>query len=246
VILVQDRESERLLEGIGLRRQVRLGGDTRFDRVAQSAGHAVDLPEVARFCGLCPCLVVGSAWPADMDVLIPVLNGLGERLKAIIAPHEIHPVQIGGWISRLEGHALRYSDYRAGGFRLPDPAPDYLIIDNVGMLSALYRYGHFAYIGGGFGAGLHNILEAVTFGLPVFFGNRNYRKFPEAVALQELGAARVVAGAEPLVQGIRELLDNPELLREKSQAGVAYVRQHTGATGKVMQAVADLLGRPIP
>ncbi len=242
-ILVQNDASVELLSGIGLGAVVRKGGDTRFDRVEQLPQHARLLPEIAAFTGNAPCLVVGSVWNADMELLIPVLNHFGEKLKVIIAPHEIDTTLIERWTNQLRGRSLRYSDYREQGFRLPSPAPSYLIIDNIGMLSSLYRYGTFAYIGGAFGVGLHNILEAATYGLPVFFGNRSYQRFQEAIDLIRLGGACAIGDEAALRQGFSLLLEEPAFREAQSAICSKYVREHTGATAAVMQTAKKLLLR---
>ncbi len=238
-ILVQNAESATLLRGIGIR-QVTIAGDTRFDRVRQIAAATRDLPEIAAFVAGSSCLVVGSIWEADRAVLVPALDGL--NLKAIIAPHEIHETDLRQWEQTLAGPALRYSIYKASGFRLDDENPPrYLLIDNIGMLSSLYRYGQMAYIGGAFGQGLHNILEAATFGLPIVFGNKNYPKLQEAVDLIEAGAATTVGDAAMLRQTLAGLLANPTLRFRSGETARAYVAQQSGATALVMQVVDRLL-----
>lgn len=234
-IVVQNGESERLLAGIGIS-SVSCAGDTRFDRVHQIAQAARSLPLIEAFVGQVPCLVVGSAWEADMKVLIEVLNGLEQPLKVIIAPHEIHDAELEQWAKRLRLKTARYSAYTAA-----DVSADCLFIDNVGMLSSLYRYGQMAYIGGAFGAGLHNILEAATFGLPVFFGNKNYRKFQEAVDLTEAGGALAVSDASELGKAMVRLLTDSALRAEKGNLNRQYVQARTGATEQVMQVVHRLL-----
>jgi 3-deoxy-D-manno-octulosonic-acid transferase len=233
-ILVQNGESQALLEGIGLR-QVTLAGDTRFDRVQQLATAARELPEIATFVGQELCLVVGSAWEADMQVLIPALNDLPVPLKVLLAPHEIRPEEIERWRQQLKGTSARYSDYAATG-TWPAGA-QYLFIDNIGMLSSLYRYGHLAYVGGAFGTGLHNILEAATYGLPVLFGNKKYRKFQEAVDLAALGGACPVDGAPALERQVLALLEQGTLRAQMGESCRRYVQAHTGATDHVMQVL---------
>lgn len=240
-ILVQNEESALLLRSIGIG-QVTLAGDTRFDRVRQIAGQARELPEIAAFVNKHPCLVVGSAWEADRAVLVPALNALGPDLRAIIAPHEIREAELQRWEQTLDGKVVRYSAYKASGFAPAAVAEArYLLIDNVGMLSSLYRYGQVAYIGGAFGTGLHNILEAATFGLPVLFGNKSYHKFQEAVDLMALGGAWALEDTDGVQHKLRELLDNT---RQREAAGTVcrkYVHDHTGATDAVMQQVDAFL-----
>ncbi len=240
-ILVQNEESARLLRGVGID-QVTVAGDTRFDRVRQIAEAARGLPEIAAFVQSQPCLVVGSAWETDRTVTVAALNALKISLKAIIAPHEIHEDELVLWEQTLAGQTLRYSAYQAADFNIDKiKSVRYLLIDNVGMLSSLYRYGQVAYIGGAFGAGLHNILEAATFGLPIFFGNKNYEKFQEAVDLTQQQGAWAIGDAAEFQKKLEEILTHAAA-REKSGAiNRTYVQTRTGATATVMQCVGQLL-----
>ena len=242
-VLVQNRKSAELLGKISGLKEVLIAGDTRFDRVAQLAESGRELGEIKAFTGDSPCLVVGSAWGQDMDVIIPALNRLGGGIKAIIAPHEINREEIAAWQEKLSGRSILYSEYKACGFMLPEPAPDYIFIDNIGMLSLLYRYGSMAYVGGAFGKGLHNTLEPAAWGMPVFFGNRSYARFSEAVDLLELGIARAVENPEGLADTIETYLNDPVRLRNVSLQCRQYVAAHTGATGKVMQVAGRLLNQ---
>lgn len=240
-ILVQNEESEQLLRGIGINHVTR-AGDTRFDRVAQVAAARKEIPLVAEFKKgpdgqPVPLLVIGSAWQADMDVLIPFLNSFEQPFKVIIAPHEIHDDEIERWRGQLKGKAIRYSEAAKQTNRQTDKLANALIIDNIGMLSSLYQYGEFAYIGGGFGKGLHNTLEAATFGVPVFFGP-NYRKFQEAVELIEEGGAFSVVGTDELKTAFeRQYQDRIKAARISAN----YVQRNVGATAKVMTIVNDYL-----
>ena len=240
-ILVQNQASADLLGGVGYEK-VTVAGDTRFDRVRQIADAARDLPEIAAFVGVGPCLIVGSAWEADRLVIVPALNELATTLKVIIAPHEIHEADLVRWEQTLTGKTWRYSAYRAGGLsKEASKSFDCLLIDNVGMLSSLYRYGQVAYIGGGFGEGLHNILEAATFGLPVLFGNRNFKKFHEALDLIRLGGAWGVKDTFEFRQKLRDMLQDPTQRATCGAVGRTYVQQHAGATQVVMRCVEQQL-----
>lgn len=240
-ILVQNEESADLLLRIGYKR-VTVAGDTRFDRVGQIAAAARDLPEIAAFVQGLPCLIVGSAWEADRAVIVPALNQLKSELKVIIAPHEINEAGLARWEETLTGKALRYSAYKSGGFDQEAAKTfQYLLVDNIGMLSSLYRYGQLAYIGGAFGQGLHNILEAATFGLPVLFGNKRYHKFREAVELVAQGGALAVADAPEFQKELENLLQNPVERSRLGAIGRTYVRSHTGATATVMRCVEKQL-----
>lgn len=234
-ILVQNQESVVLLASIGIR-NVTLAGDTRFDRVTQVAAVKKDIPIAQTFKNREPLLVIGSAWQADMDVLIPFINQFDKPLKIIIAPHDIHDDEIERWRGQLRNPSVRYSETVAGNANTLENAQT-LFIDNVGMLSSLYRYGEFAYVGGAFGKGLHNILEAATYGMPLFFGP-NYGKFQEAVDLVNEGAAFPVGNTSEFMAAFtKQYTDRTEAARISR----SYVQRNIGATGKVMEVVKRLV-----
>lgn len=170
-----------------------------------------------------------------MDVLIPFLNSFDKPLNVIIAPHDIHEDEIERWRSLLKQPSVRYSALVATQ-PLIDAHTQTLFIDNVGMLSSLYQYGEFAYIGGAFGKGLHNILEAATFGMPLFFGP-NYTKFQEAVDLVGAGAAFPVRDtAEFMIAFEKQYTDRTAAAHLSRN----YVQRNIGATAKVMEVVRQL------
>jgi 3-deoxy-D-manno-octulosonic-acid transferase len=230
-ILVQNQESVDLLATIGIR-NVKLAGDTRFDRVAQTAAAKKDIPLARAFKDGQPLIVVGSAWPEDMDVLIPFINRFAEPLKVIIAPHEIHDNEIECWRGQLNKPSIRFSQATEHS-----ASADVLIIDNVGMLSSLYQYGEFAYIGGAFKQGLHNILEAATFGMPIFFGPE-YSKFQEAVDLVNEGGAFPIIDVDELSAAFEKQYANAT---EAAQISRNYVQRNIGATAQVMKVVEHLM-----
>ncbi|GAB4002501.1 glycosyltransferase N-terminal domain-containing protein [Spirosoma daeguense] len=231
-ILVQNQESVDLLSSIGIT-NVTLAGDTRFDRVAQVAASKKDIPIAHAFKNGQPLLVVGSAWQADMAVLIPFINQFAKPLKVIVAPHEIHDDEIERWRAQLTKPSVRFSQTNVVDIQ----NANILFIDNIGMLTSLYQYGEFAYIGGAFGKGLHNILEAATFGMPLFFGP-NYAKFQEAVDLINEGAAFPIRDTLELQNVFTNQYANPIKATRISQA---YVQRNIGATTKVMQVVDQFL-----
>jgi len=238
-ILVQNNESVQLLNGIGLT-TVTLAGDTRFDRVAQVAAARKDIPIARLFKAQHPVLVVGSVWPEDMSVLIPFINQFRQSLKVIIAPHEIHDAEIEKWRTELKKKAIRFSETQKPTFdQSALPLAEILFIDNVGMLSSLYQYGEFAYIGGAFKQGLHNILEAATFGMPLFFGP-DFQKFQEAVDLVNEGAAFPIGNATELNETFSKQYTNRS---EAAQISRNYVQRNIGATAKVMEVVSQLIGK---
>lgn len=237
-LFVQNQASVSLLTNAGIA-ACSIAGDTRFDRVRSIASSARELPEIARFKAGSMCLVAGSVWDADMQALIPALNTLKSNLKAIIAPHEIKAEEIAGWRSKLNGRSILYSEVAAG--QSPEGF-DYLIINNIGMLSSLYRYGNMAYIGGSFGAGLHNILEAATFGLPIVFGNKSYHRFQEAVDLIEKGGAFAMEDSKAVLKMMEWWVDNPDSADGAGEISREYVSSGTGATDLIMQKVRQAIG----
>lgn len=236
-LFVQNQASVALLHGAGIP-NASIAGDTRFDRVRAIAANARELQEIARFKGQGQCLIAGSIWDADMQALIPALNALTGKLKVIIAPHEIRAEEIEGWRAKLNGRSILYSEVAAG--QSPETF-DCLIINNIGMLSSLYRYGDMAYIGGSFGVGLHNILEAATFGLPIVFGNKSYHRFQEAVDLIEKGGAFAIPDSAALLQTLQGWVDNPESADMAGEISSEYVKSGTGATDRIMRKVQEAM-----
>ena len=235
-IFVQNEESLSLLKNSGIY-QCSLAGDTRFDRVKTIADGVKDLPVIAQFVDNHSCLVAGSVWETDMQVLSPALNTLEKPIKVIIAPHEIKHDEIAAWREKLSGKSVLYSEYEKSSV---NQSYDILIIDNIGMLSSLYRYGTMAYIGGAFGSGLHNILEAATFGLPIIFGNRSYEKFQEAKDLITRHGAFVVADSNEIGQLLAKFSVDSQA-KVSGEVNKKYVALKTGATDKVIQHAKSLL-----
>jgi 3-deoxy-D-manno-octulosonic-acid transferase len=233
-LFVQNERSRELLDSIGIQ-NVGVAGDTRFDRVRQVYEARKEIPLAAAFKNGQPLLVIGSSWPADTEVLIPFLNEFAGPLKVIIAPHEIHENELQALQKGLKGKSMRYSQATAATV----PEADVLMIDNIGMLSSLYQYGEFAYIGGGFGTGIHNILEAATFGMPLFFGP-NHQRFQEAVDLIRLGAAFPVRQTADFKKAFLPLFQNEKERAGKAETTRQYVFERTGATRQIMDYVAKI------
>lgn len=229
-IFTQNEASAELLRGIGLAR-VSVAGDTRFDTVAATAlAPARPLPLAEAFVADgAPTLVAGSIWPEDLPTLAPLLRKHARGMRFIVAPHEVSEAHLLEVEAALPGLTVRYS--RATPATVAEAR--LLLIDNVGMLSQLYRFGRFAYIGGAFGAGLHNTLEAAAFGLPVFFGPR-YQRFQEAVELVELGCAFSVQSAQQLESAFDRLYYNEEARLKVQDMSLEYVHTHAGATGRIL------------
>ena len=226
---VQNEQSKKLLAKIG-HTNVTVIGDTRFDRVCRIFDQARHFPEVERFVDGQICMVAGSTWAPDEKLLIHYINTENRNIKWIFAPHELHESKIDRLTGSIKAKTVRYSQLSS-----TNPA-DYrvLIIDNIGMLSSLYRYGAVAYIGGGFGKGIHNTLEAAVFGIPVFFGP-TYKKFQEAVDLVALGGAIPITNDDKFTQQLNDLLDHPDKLKKLGDIAGAFVASGRGATAKVLQ-----------
>ena len=235
-LFVQDERSKALLEEYGIR-NVTVAGDTRFDRVIDVYHQAKQIPLVERFIkgtdGQQPPLVfvAGSSWPEDEAIFIPYFERHPE-MKLIIAPHEIHEGHLKSIEARLHRPTIRLSQATEQNVA----NQDCLIVDSFGLLSSLYRYGQIAYIGGGFGAGIHNTLEAAVYGMPVLFGPR-FQKFKEAKDLIAVGGAFTFDNAPAFASRMDTLLSTPEALQQSSQAAGHFVQSHGGDTTTILQEI---------
>lgn len=235
-LFVQDERSEKLLREFGIT-NVTVTGDTRFDRVLDVRDQARELPFIEKFLrnksGEKPVVMVaGSSWPQDEAIFIPYFHEHPE-MKLIIAPHEIHREHLLSIQAMLKRPSVRLSEAHEDD--LADK--DCLIIDSFGLLSSIYRYGQIAYIGGGFGAGIHNTLEAAVYGVPVLFGP-NYHKFKEAKDLIAVGGGFPISDEKDFHTKMDELLTYPEALAASGQASGDFVRNNTGATDKVLRQIS--------
>jgi 3-deoxy-D-manno-octulosonic-acid transferase len=229
---VQDEQSQQLLLSVGID-QVTISGDTRFDRVWANAQAPKALTEIAAFKNHHKVFIAGSTWPAD-EQLVATLVTLYPNWKFIIAPHEINEEKINALINLLpNGLSMRYSRLKS---HVSNLTSQILIIDNIGMLSALYQYGDIAFIGGGFGAGIHNTLEAAAFGLPVIFGP-NYEKFKEAKDLIALGVGFTIADETSFHKITAQLINDEVFYNDARKKAGQYVEQHTGATAAIMSEI---------
>ncbi len=236
-LFVQDERSKDLLKELAIE-NVSVCGDTRFDRVLDVRNQAREIPLVEQFVKSSvdkpiQTLVAGSSWPQDEEILIPYFNEHTD-LKLIIAPHEIHHEHLLYIESLLKRPSVRLSD------TLHDPnlleGKDCLIVDSFGLLSSIYRYGDIAYIGGGFGAGIHNTLEAAVYGIPVLFGPK-YHKFKEARDLIQVGGAFSITSADELRVKLDELITYPELLQAAGDAAGNFVKDNIGVTDKILSVI---------
>ncbi len=236
-LFVQDDRSAALLNEFGIT-NVTVAGDTRFDRVLDVRKQARELPHVEQFVyeggeEKKQTLIAGSSWPQDEEILIPYFNEHPE-MKLIIAPHEIHREHLMYIESLLKRPSVRLSEVIQDGRLLE--GKDCLIVDSFGLLSSIYRYGTIAYIGGGFGAGIHNTLEAAVYGIPVLFGPR-YHKFKEAKDLIAVGGGFSVSDRQSFCEKMDELLTYREVLEASGSSAGHFVNDNAGATDKILKEI---------
>ena len=231
---VQNDTSVSLLRSIGVE-QVTLTGDTRFDRVLDIRKQAKELPIVEAFAKGNRVLIAGSSWAPDEDIFIPYFNEQ-KNLKLVIAPHVVNDAHIAEIQSKLKRPSLRYSQATAENVA----KADCLIIDCYGLLSSIYRYATVAYIGGGFGVGIHNVPEAAVYGCPVLFGPNN-KRFKEAQDLIACEGAFEIKNATEFNRIINKLFTYDELLRSSGAAAGRYISSNAGARDLVYKAVKNIL-----
>ena len=229
-IFVQDETSKILLQHIDI--QSIVTGDTRIDRVQDHARSVKNIPFIFEFLGHKKAFIAGSTWPKDEALLASLFDDFPKGYKLIVAPHEIDESHILNIVKLFNIKVLRYSGVNEktifGDFEV-------LIIDNIGMLSSLYQYGEIAYIGGGFGKGIHNTLEPLAFGLPVLIGP-NYQKFTEAVELSKPNRKAIFS-----IQNEVELrhtfaaLQQPDVRNVASSIALDFINQNSGATNQILR-----------
>jgi 3-deoxy-D-manno-octulosonic-acid transferase len=252
-LFVQTTASKRLLGTIGFTNNVSVSGDTRFDRVVQIAEQFEPIDAITRFCGNSTVIVAGSTWPEDEEEMDHYANTYRD-IKFIIAPHEINEQHLQE-VEKLFKYSVRFSKLQgtsnkqqatSGDYQTLDTAPaggdagaNTLIIDNIGMLSKLYKYATITYIGGGFGDdGVHNVLEAAVYGKPVVFGPV-YDKYIEAVDLVQQGGALVIKTALELEQTFNDLLSDASSYERACIAARNYVYNNKGATESIIQFIQE-------
>ena len=235
---VQNERSVELLRTIGVQDNVTIVGDTRFDRVIDIRNNARPLPLVEQFTrakedsNAAPfVLVAGSSWQPDEDILLDYVNRHPD-LRLVIAPHVVNDAHIQEIEQKLTTPALRYSQATLENVR------NYrvLIIDGYGLLSSIYRYATVAYVGGGFGVGIHNVPEAAVYGIPVIIGP-NHQRFAEAMALIANGGCKSIENAEDFSTIMDDFLENPEHIAQAGSAAGDYIHLNAGATPVIYQHV---------
>ena len=229
-LFVQNEESKKLLATIGVMNTT-VVGDTRFDRVLDICKAAKQLPLVQKFKGDSLTFVAGSSWGPDEEIFIKYFNAHPE-LKLIIAPHVVNDGHLKEIMSKLQRSCIRYTQATEENVQ----QADCLIIDCYGLLSSIYRYGEISYIGGGFGVGIHNVLEAAVYGIPVIFGPNN-KKFREAQHLLANKGGFEIKNYEDFETLMDKFLTDESYLEQSGKAAGDYVKNNSGAMEKIMDCV---------
>ena len=225
-IFVQDQSSSDLLQRYGVK-EVTVAGDTRFDRVTEVRKQAKDLPVVDGFVAGAPRVVVaGSTWQRDEQYLARYMAER-EDVKLVLVPHEIDSAHLHEIFQYFEGRYVRYTEATPQNVN----KCRVLLVDTIGVLSSIYRYGHVAYIGGGFGVSIHNTLEAAVYGMPVVFGP-TWKKFREAHGLLAAGAAITVKNYREFADALDRAFDNQSIMGQRAND---YVQSECGATDKILK-----------
>ena len=229
---VQDEESACLLSTLHITDNVTIVGDTRFDRVLDIQAKSRELPLVETFGKDAKSIfVAGSSWPQDEELIIPYFNN-HPQMKLILAPHVIDEAHLKHIESKLKRPFVRYTEANEDTVA----QADCLIINCFGLLSSIYRYGNLAYVGGGFGAGIHNVPEAAVYGIPVLFGPNN-KGFREAQDLLRLGGCFEITG-QPLFNAlVDKLTGNPRLCAKKGALCRDYIKSNAGATETIFSTL---------
>jgi len=231
---VQNSESKELLLQLG-KSNVSVSGDTRFDRVAEIVEKDNTLDFISEFKDDTLTIVVGSSWPKDENLIIDFINLSQQKVKFIIAPHNINPEQIGRLKNSIQKKSILFSE-KEGAFL---SEINVFIIDTIGILTKIYSYADIAYVGGGFGnPGVHNLLEPATFGVPVIIGP-NFSHFPEANALVNLEGCISISNEAELNEAFSNLIQNEAIRREKGHICSTFVEMNKGATNQIIQYLSN-------
>ena len=235
---VQNEKSKTLLQSIGFS-NVKVSGDTRFDRVVAILEKDNFLDFIEQFKNNQTTIVIGSSWPKDEELLVNFINQAADNVKFIIAPHNIKDEQIDSLYKQIKKTKFKYSNYEIETLRKPR-LENYqvFIIDTIGILTKIYSYADIAYVGGGFGnPGVHNILEPATFGIPIVIGP-NYSHFAEAIALVGLEGCISVKNQSELNEAFDLLLQNEDERYEKGHICSTFVQMNKGATNAILKYIS--------
>lgn len=230
-ILTQDKYAVDLLSKAGYS-NAQVGGDPRFDRVIQIAHQPKKLDFLDLFIGVNRCMVFGSSWPEDEQVYLSYINQAPPGIQFIIAPHNIHKEQLDVLVASIEKKTTLFSQMDQESLS----QSQVFILDTIGLLSQVYAYADIAYIGGGFKTGLHNVLEATTYGIPVLIGP-HYEKFNEAKDLVLKGGLAVVRNRTDFIEKTNEVLSQDSIYQQMSKINKEYTLAHQGATQKAISLI---------
>jgi len=233
---VQDENSKKLLESIGIKK-VTISGDTRLDRVSEILKQNNQMGFMDRFKNNQLCLVAGSTWPEDEEILINYINdNTSENLKFVIAPHEIKPAHIAKITLALNKKTLCYSDL--GNQNLKEF--EVLIIDTIGLLTKIYSYANIAYVGGGFATGLHNTMEPAVFGIPIIIGPQ-FGGFKEAEDLVTAGGILPVSSQSSFNNLLKDLMTKPASINNIGDINAQYIETNIGASELIMNHISKIM-----
>jgi 3-deoxy-D-manno-octulosonic-acid transferase len=229
---VQNENSKELLESIGFN-NVKISGDTRFDRVATILDRDNTLEYIKEFKNDLPMMVVGSSWPLDDEIIVSYINSTSKKVKFIIAPHNIKENQINSLKSKIQKKVGLFSEKE----KIDLVDCDVFIVDTIGILTKIYSYATIAYVGGGFGnPGVHNILEPATFGIPILIGP-NFTHFAEAIELVSLGGCTSISNQKEFEEITDFLIENASVRKAEGLVCEGYVRQNEGATQRILNHI---------
>ena len=232
---LQDEQSAHLLSSIGIEKAT-ISGDTRFDRVKSIVEQDNSLLFMQHFKQGRFCLVAGSTWPQDEDILVKYINQASDGLKVVLVPHDIDEESCDDLLRRIRKRAVRFTKMNL------EEIHEYqvLLIDKVGLLTRIYSYADTAYVGGGFVTGLHNTLEPAVFGIPVVIGPK-YKGFREATDLVELGGMFPIASYSEFFDIMESCRTDMEIRRSAGRICAAYVEKNTGASIRIVEGIRTLL-----
>lgn len=227
---VQNLKSKELLEGLGFT-NVMVTGDTRFDRVARIAAESKEVPLIREFVGNRKVFVAGSTWPKDEEIILPLTQTFSD-IKFVIVPHEVDESHIESIIQKSPVQTVRFTKASPSDVL----NAQVMIVDTIGLLASIYRYGYVAYVGGGFGVGIHNTLEAAAYGVPVIFGP-NYQKFQEAKDLVAQKAGFSIKSIQELEDLLKILLNDENAYASSANEAKKIVNSGLGATQKIVDEI---------
>jgi 3-deoxy-D-manno-octulosonic-acid transferase len=232
-IFVQNETSKSLLNTINFN-NVTVSGDTRFDRVSDQLLQNNQLPFIETFKNQQLCVVIGSSWPEDEELLVKYINNhTSKNVKYIIAPHNMKSLQIANLISKLDVKTVLYSEME------DKTLSEYLVfvIDTIGLLSKIYSYADIAYVGGAMGnTGLHNILEPAVFGVPIIIG-KEYSKFPEAFDMIAHGGLISIRNYDELQIALNNIIDHPSERKKIGTSNAHFITQNKGAVIQILNYI---------